>query len=114
MSHNGTAGEWRELGEEQPTLSSKPQDAAMNTYATKEAYEGERAEHLAQKSHSPQYYLADSEPQVIPQQAYEEEAPQEYPKEIGNNYDAPQHAYEVVAPDNAHARSMPAPHAAAA
>ncbi|TPP49882.1 Calpain cysteine protease family protein [Leishmania donovani] len=78
-----------------PLEASETQE--HETPGAEEAYEGERAEHLAQKSHSPQYYLADSEPQVIPQQAYEEEAPQEYPKEIGNNYDAPQHAYESVA-----------------
>ncbi|TPP45461.1 Calpain cysteine protease family protein [Leishmania donovani] len=78
-----------------PLEASETQE--HETPGAEEAYEGERAEHLAQKSHSPQYYLADSEPQVIPQQACEEEAPQEYPKEIGNNYDAPQHAYESVA-----------------
>ncbi|CBZ26688.1 putative calpain-like cysteine peptidase [Leishmania mexicana MHOM/GT/2001/U1103] len=122
MSHNGETGEWRELDEEQPTLSSKPQDATMNTYSTQEhgapaheeAYEGECAEHFAQEFHCLQHYSADIKAQVVPQQAFEEEAPQEYPKETDNNYDAPQHAHEVVGPGSAHARSMPAPHAAAA
>ncbi|CBZ26687.1 calpain-like cysteine peptidase [Leishmania mexicana MHOM/GT/2001/U1103] len=82
--------------------------------APEEAYEGECAEDFAQEFHCLQYYSGDSEAQVVPQQAFEEEAPQEYPKETDNNYDAPQHAHEVVGPGSAHARSMPAPHAAAA
>ncbi|CAJ1024474.1 hypothetical protein Q4I30_003558, partial [Leishmania utingensis] len=114
MSQAGERGEWQENCEEQFTLFSRPQDAEMTTYASKqseapapEEYGEELAEYAPQQSHPPQYCPEDSEAQVVPQQAYEEEAPQAYPEETDDYYAAPQHAYEEVAPRYVHAAAAP-------
>ncbi|KAG5502673.1 hypothetical protein JIQ42_05742 [Leishmania sp. Namibia] len=84
-------------------------------HTPEETHEEEGPESAPQHSDPPPHYLDDNESQVVPQQAseqdthqidcmeeasqdaYEEEASQEY-LENDNQYDAPQHAYEEVPP----------------